>query len=194
MPITACFTCIASIAILLLIPIVPLSLILLDRSKKRAAFTLMGIPVAMLGLSVLSTIVVFVLMWQYGIRMSRNPDRLFEDTFGFRPSAETEVVEADCELGMDWEYRAMKFRAPLAVIEKICAGTFTSTDRKTFVSACRGDDLPDRVTSWFLPAVEQADNFYIARPFDKSFSTWNQAVLCYNEKTGIACFHWLGVD
>ncbi len=194
MPITACFACMSFIAVSLLIPIVPISLILLGLERRRAAVTLLGIPAAMIGLSALATIAVFVMMWLYGVRMSRLPDRLFEDTFGFSPPAETEVLEADCRLGMDWEHRAMKCLAPLAVIEKIRGKTFTSTDRETFVSAYRANNLPDRVASWFLPCVEQANHLYIAKPFDKSFSTWNQAVLCYNEQTGIACFHWLGAD
>lgn len=194
MPITACFACMTFVAVFLLIPIVPISLILLGLERKRAAITLLGIPATMIGLSVLATISVFVLMWLYGVRMSRDPDHLFEDTFGFSPPAEAEVLETDCRLGMDWEYRAMKFRAPLTVIKTICGKTFISTDRETFISACRGNDVPDRVASWFLPCVEQANHFYIAKPFDKSFSTWNQAVLCYDEKTGVACFHWFGAD
>jgi hypothetical protein len=54
--------------------------------------------------------------------------------------------------------------------------------------------FPNAVRLWSLPAVENADCFYLAKPFDHSFSMVNEAILCYSEKTGIACFHWSGVD
>jgi len=193
MPITFLFTCMMFFALSLLIPVLPFSLILFGLGRRRAAMTLLGIPVGMIALSALCTISVFVMMWQYGVRMSQDPDRLFEDTFGFWPRNKTEALEAYCGPGLDSECRALKFRAPSAVITEICGKRFTSTDRETFISAYP-KDLPDRVASWFLPCVEQGDHFYIAKPFDGSFSTWNQAILCYNEKTGIACFYWLGAD
>jgi hypothetical protein len=90
----------------------------------------------------------------------------------------------------------MKFRAPPDAIERMCRGRFTPSDRETFVRAYgrEWNDLPESVRSWFLPAVERADHFYTAKPFDRSYTTHNEAVLCYDEKTGMACFHWLGID
>ncbi|MEN6424121.1 MAG: hypothetical protein ABFE13_02065 [Phycisphaerales bacterium] len=196
MPITVCFECMLFLGALLLIPILPIALILLGSGRRRVAITLLGLPLGMIALSVLLTVLVLVAMWHYGIRMSRNPAHLFEDTFGFEPAPEIEVLEGYCEPGLDSEMRAMKFRAPAAVLKRMCAGRFAPSNRETFVTACGGEwnNLPSRVRSWLVPAVEQADRFYIANPFDDSFSMHNEAVLCYNEPTGIACFHWVGVD
>ena len=82
------------------------------------------------------------------------------------------------------------------MIDRICAGKFALSNRQTCERAYKdnADNLPDRVRSWSLPAVENADRFYLAKPFDASFSLVNEAILCYSEKTGIACFHWSGMD
>ena len=41
--------------------------------------------------------------------------------------------------------------------------------------------------------LRQAGRFYIAAVFDKSFGR-SEAVVCYDEKTQTAYFHWVGVD
>ncbi len=196
MPITACFSCFALLGLLLLILVAPASVVLLLGGEKRAALRVLRVPVGMIGLSVLATAVVLVLMWLYGVRLSRNPARLFESTFGFTPPPSIELLEAYAELGVDWENRAMMFRAPKDVIDRICAGKFTLSDRKTCTQVYwdNAHNLPGPVRLWSLPAIENADRFYLAKPFDDSFSLVNEATLCYSEKTGIACFHWTGVD
>lgn len=85
MPITACFLALAFLAVILLIPIAPISLILRRRGRRRIAMALLGLPVGLIVLSALSTVFVLVAMWQYDARMSRNPVRLFESTFGRSP-------------------------------------------------------------------------------------------------------------
>jgi hypothetical protein len=194
MPMTACFACMTVLAMLSLVPILPISLFLLSTGRKRAAIKLLGLPIGVIVLSALLTAFVLVGMWHYGVRMSGNPVRLFEDTFGFEPAPEIEVLEGYCEPGIESESRVMMFRAPADVLQKICTSRFAPSDREAFVQSYRGDrnNLPDHVRWWFLPAVEQADRFYIANPFDDSFSLHNEAVLCYSEQTGVACFHWVG--
>ena len=90
----------------------------------------------------------------------------------------------------------MTFRAPKDVIDRICAGKFALSDRKTCTGAYQDNahNLPDRVQLWARPAVENADRFYLAKPFDDSFSLVNEAILCYSEETGVGCFHWSGMD
>ena len=196
MPITACFLIMAFLAMILLIPIVPISLILWHRGRRRIAMTLLSLPVGLIVLSALLTVLVLVAMWQYDVRMSRNSVRLFENTFGFHPTPGIEVLEGYCGSGLDSETRAMRFRAPAEAIARITSSRFVACDREVFMRAYQssGHNLPQRVQSWFVPAAEGADRFYLARPFDKSFTTSNEAILCYQEKTGIACFHWIGLD
>lgn len=196
MPITACFLVMAFLAMILLIPIVPISLILRHRGRRRIAMTLLGLPVGLIVLSALLTVLILVTMWRYDVRMSRNPVRLFESTFGFHPTPGIEVLEGYCGSGLDSETRAMRFRAPPEAIARITSGRFVACDRGLFMKTYHssGHNLPQRVQSWFVSAAEGADRFYLARPFDKSFTTSNEAILCYEEKGGIACFHWFGVD
>jgi|GEM_PF-5652935 len=85
MPITACFLIMAFLAMILLIPIVPISVILRHRGRKRIAMALLSLPVGMIVLSALLTVLVLVATWQYDARMSRNPVRLFESTCGRSP-------------------------------------------------------------------------------------------------------------
>lgn len=196
MPITACFLIMAFLAMILLIPIVPISLILRHRGRKRIAMALLSLPVGMIVLSALLTVLVLVATWRYDVRMSRNPVRLFENTFDFHPTPGIEVLEGYCGSGLDSETRAMRFRAPPEAIARITSPRFVACDREVFMRTYRssGHNLPQRVQSWFVSAAEAADHFYLAKPFDKSFTTSNEAILCYQEKTGIACFHWIGLD
>jgi hypothetical protein len=196
MPITFLFSCLGFFGLLLLVPAVPISVVLLARKKKRKALTVLCIPGGMIALAILLPLVLFVMAERHNRLMSAQPDRLFELTFAFWPSPQTEMLAGYYELGMDYEERALQFRAPADVIDRICGRRFVITGRDTFVTAYGGEwnHLPDKVRSWFLPAVEQADCFYIAEPFDDSFSTYNRALLCYNRQTSIACFHWMGGD
>ncbi len=196
MPITALFDCFTLLGLFLLMLVAPASVVLLLGGEKRAALRVLRIPAGIIGLSVLATILVLVMMWLYGVRLSRNPACLFEVTFGFTPPPGTELLETYAELGVDWENRVMTFRAPKDVIDRICAGKFALSGRKTCTEAYRDNahNLPDPVRLWSLPAVENADRFYFAKPFDNSFSLVNEAILCYSEKTGVAYFHWVGVD
>lgn len=196
MPITCLFSCLGVFGLLLLVPAVPTSVVLLARKKKRKALTVLCIPGGMIALAVLLPLVLFVLAERHNRLMSAQPDRLFEMTFAFWPPSQTEVLEGYYELAVDSLEKDLQFRAPRDVIDRICGRRFIACDRKTFVTAYGGEwnHLPDKVRSWFLPAVEQADCFYIAEPFDDSFCTYNRALLCYNRQTGVACFHWMGGD
>lgn len=196
MPITFVLVCLCLLGFLLLVPAVPVSLILLACKRKWCSLVVLCIPGAMIAMSVLLTVTVFVGEELHSRVASAQPNRLFETTFGFKPDPQTHVLAAHHRTGMDSATTTMEFRTTPAVIEKIVAGKFVLADRETFVRTHGGDrnNLPERVRSYLLPTVEDAYRFYIAKPFDKSFTTANEAILCYDEKTGIACFHWMGVD
>jgi hypothetical protein len=196
MPITFVFSCFALFGLLLLVPAVPIAVVCLARKKKRKALTVLCIPGGMIALAVLLPLVLFVLAERHNRLMSAQPDRLFEMTFAFWPPSQAEVLEGYYELAVDSLEKDLQFRAPQEVIDRICGQRFIACDRGTFVTAYGGEwnHLPDKVRSWFLPAVEQADCFYIAEPFDDSFRTYNRALLCYNRQTGVTCFHWMGGD
>ena len=196
MPITALCSCSVLLGLLLLIVVAPAAGVLLLAGERRAALKVLCVPASIVVMSILATALILGMMLLYGVRLSRNPARLFEITFGFTPPPGTEMLEAHAELGGDWENRVMTFRAPKDVIDRICAGRFTRSDKEICTGAYRSDahNLPQAVRLWSLPAIENADRFYLAKPFDHSFSTVNEAILCYSAKTGVACFHWVGLD
>jgi hypothetical protein len=195
MPITGLCACSVLVGLILLVPAVPISLILLGAGKKRLVVALVSIPAAMIGLSMLLTAVVLALLWLCGHTMSAHPDRLFEITFGFRPAPETCVLEGYHELGQDYAETVMKFRTTRDVVDRIVADKFVPGDRQACTRLCEDarDNLPQRVRSWFLPPSEEAARWYIAEPFEGRFGH-DEAVLCYDEQTQIAYFHWFGVD
>jgi hypothetical protein len=194
MPITACFSCFGLLGLLLLVPAAVASVFLLLREKKRAALAVVGIPVGMIVISILLTLMVFATAKLHSRTMSRHPNRLFRVTFGSSPPPGTSVLEAYHESIMDYGTTVMKFRTTQDVIDKITSRNFTRGDKKAFLQSygSNAHNLPEGVRSWFLPA-EQADQFYIALVFDKSFGR-SEAVLCYEEKTQTAYFHWIGID
>jgi len=196
MPIPALCSCSILLGLLLLMLVAPAAGVLLLAGERRAALKVLCVPASMVGMSILATALILGMMLLYGVRLSRNPARLFEITFGFTPPPGTEMLEAHAELGGDWENRVMTFRAPKDVIDRICAGRFTLSDRTTCTGVYQSNasNLPDSVRLWSWAAIGNADHFYLAKPFDHSFSTVNEALLCYSEETGVACFHWVGLD
>ena len=196
MPITFVFSCFALFGLLLLVPAVPIAVaLLLLGKKKRAALTVLCIPGGMIVMSILLTLLVFAGAELHSRITSARPDHLFRVTFGFTPPSDTCVLEAYHESIMDFGTTVLEFRTTRDVIDRITSRSFTRSDGATFVQACGADEhnLPDRVRSWFLPTAAEADQFYVAKPFDKSFAS-SEAVLSYNEKTQVAYFHWVGVD
>jgi len=196
MPITFVLVCLFFLGLVSLVPAAPITLILFICKRRLHALVALSIPAGMMVLSVLLIVMLFVTEELHSRVTSAQPNRLFETTFGFKPDPQTQVLASYHRMGMDSATTAMEFRTTSTVIERIVAGRFALANRETFVRAYGGDrsNLAEQVRSWFLPTVEQADHFYIATPFDDSFSTHNEAILCYSEKTGIACFHWLGID
>jgi hypothetical protein len=195
MPITALFSCCAFLGVLLLIPAVPVSVALLLSNRKRKALALLCVPVGMIVLSGLLTFLVFAGAERHSRIMSEHPEYLFRVTFCFPPPPETSVLEAYHYSVMDFATTVMKFRTTRDVIDRIIGHQFRRSERAAFVLECGYDEhnLPSHVRSWFLPAAEEADQFYTASPFGESFAR-TKAVLAYNEKTQIAYFHWVGVD
>jgi ABC-type transport system involved in cytochrome c biogenesis permease subunit len=194
MPITFVFSCFALFGLLLLIPAVPISVALLLTKKKRAALVVLCIPIGMIVMSILLTLLVFAGAELHSRIMSARPAHLFRVTFGFQPPPDTCVLEAYHQSIMDYGMTVLKFRTTQEVIDRITSRNFTRGDKEAFLRSYGSNEhnLAEGVRSWFLPAAE-ADQFYMAKPFDKSFAS-NEAVLSYNEKTQVACFHWVGVD
>ncbi|MCX5646990.1 MAG: hypothetical protein NTZ17_20265 [Phycisphaerae bacterium] len=195
MPITFAFSCFALFGLLLLVPAVPVCVALLLGKRKRPALAVVCVPAGMIVMSILLTLLVFAGAELHSRIMSARPAHLFQVTFGFQPPSDTCVLEAYHESIMDYATTLMKFRTSQDVMDRIASRNFTRTDKATFVQECGGDEhnLPARVWSWFLPAAEETDRFYVAEPFDESFAR-TKAVLSYNEKTQVAYFHWAGVD
>ncbi len=195
MPITCMFAFLAMLGVFLLVPAVPVCVILLVSRKKKPALVVLGVPVGLIALSVLWTLLIFAGAELQSRILSARPRVLFKVTFGFKPSAETRVLEAYHHGVMDYATTVMKFRTTRETVDRITARHFIRCDRTTFVQAYGGnsDNLPQRVRSWFLPPEEQADLFFIANAFRASYAH-SEAVLCYDEKTQIAYFHWVGLD
>jgi len=195
MAITGLFSCFALLGLLLLIPTLPVSVVLLLGGEKRAALRILCVPVGMIVLSILLTSALFAALWLCSHSMSSHPDRLLKMTFGFEPPPETCFLEAYHELGQDYAETVMKFRTTRDVVDRIVADKFVPGDRQACTRLCEHarDNLPQRVRSWFLPPSEEAARWYIAEPFEGRFGH-DEAVLCYDEQTQIAYFHWFGVD
>jgi hypothetical protein len=127
--------------------------------------------------------------------ISARPNLLFRQTFGFQPPAQTRVLEAYHKGGMDYATTVMEFTATMDTIDRITAHNFAAIDRTTFLSSYQGNahNLPRRVQSWFLSLQEDPKRFYMARQFGGAFGH-SEAILCYDEQTGLAHFHWVGLD
>lgn len=195
MPVTFLFSCLGLLGLLLFVPAVPTSIALLAAKRKLPALVILCIPGAIIVLSVGLTAMVFAGARLHSLGMSARPNHLFRATFGFKPPPQTTVIEAHHETIMDYGTTVMRFQTAPDVMERIVARGFTACDRESFVREYRGNghNLPQRIQSWFPPAVEQAHRFYIAETFDRSFGC-SRAILCYDEDARIAYFHWVGID
>lgn len=193
MPITFILVGLGFLGLLLFVPAVPISVVLLAARKKLAALIVFCIPCGVIVLSIALIAMVFAAAKLHSFTMSARPNRLFAVTFGFKPPPQTSVLEAQHRSVMDHGTTAMKFQTTPDVIERIVARGFVPGDRDSFMRMLRSNDLPQHIQRWFLPEVQQTDHFYVTKAFERSFAI-SEAVLCYNEKTGIACFHWVGMD
>ena len=195
MPITFVFMLFAFLGAVLLVPAAVASPILWAAGKKRHALVVVSIPIGMIAVSALLTMWVFVMAELDSRIASARPNHLFKVTFGFKPPAQTRILEAYHKTLMDYGTTVMKFSTTGDVIDKIVARSFVLSDRKALVSAYTGNshNLPKRVQSWFSLPDTPTGSFYVANPFDNSFA-YSEAVLWYDDQTQIACFHWVGAD
>ena len=196
MPITFIFACLFQLGIILAVPLIPVSIILLILKMKKAALCVFLLPVGILAFSVGMTLFIFGLMYLHNFKLNLQPSRIFNDTFGFKPDKQTEILEAYTEHGLDYETTSVKFRTTKDTIDRIVRDGFNPISAETFERKCDSNRrrLPARIRAWFTPSYEKPNFFYLAEPFNNTFSTANEAILSYNEETGIAYFHWMGAD
>jgi hypothetical protein len=196
MPITFIFACLFYLGIILAVPLIPASIILFILKMKKTALCVFLFPVGILAFSVSMTLLTFGLMYLHNFKLNLQPSRIFNDTFGFQPDKQTEILEAYTEHGLDYEKASIKFKTTKETIDKIARDRFNTAPLETFKKKCDSNrrSLPPRIRAWFTPGYEKPNLFYLAEPFNNTFSTANEAVLCYNEQTGIAYFHWAGCD
>jgi hypothetical protein len=196
MPITFIFAALFFLGIILAVVLVPVSIILLILKMKKAALCVFLFPVGILAFSVGMTLFIFGHMYLHNFKLNLQPSRIFNDTFGFKPDKQTEILEAYTEHGLDYETTLIKFRTTKDTIDKIVRDRFDAVPSETFKKkyGANRHNLLGRVRAWFSPSYEKPNLFYIAEPFNNSFSNVNEAILCYNEETGIAYFHWSGLD
>jgi hypothetical protein len=195
MPITFVLVLFTFLGVLLLVPALLAFAILLATGRNHAALVVISLPLDMIGLSLVLIAGIFIMAGLNSRVMSARPTYLFETTFGFKPLAQTCVLEAYHETIMDYGTTVMKFNTTRDIINKIVTHNFVSSDRETFLSAYNHnrDNLPDHVRSWFSLPDTQTEQFYVAEAFDKSFGS-SEAILCHDEETQTAYFHWIGVD
>ena len=195
MPNACVFICLALPGVVLLAPALIIAAVVRRGGRKRVATAIAAIPLGMIGLAALFTILTLALSWFYGIHMSSHPDLLFKKTFQFAPPSETQVLNGYCDLGSDFGMTVLKFRTTKDVIDKIIAGRFTRSDRRT----CLWDhengysNMPENVLSWFLPPQVSSIDWYTMKGFDGTFGH-DEAILGYDKDTQTAYFYWCGVD
>jgi len=196
MPITFIFAGFLLLGIILAVPLIPLSIVLFIIKKKKTALVIFMIPVGLLVIYVGMNLLLFGLIWVHDFKMNMQPTRIFNSMFGFEPGEQTEVLEAYVENGLDYETTLIKFRTTKDTIDKIIHDRFNTIPLETFKKkySSNSHDLPGRVRAWFTPSSEKPNLFYLAEPFNNLFGNVNEAILCYNEETGIAYFHWIGLD
>jgi hypothetical protein len=187
--------------VILLVALIPVSVVLLITGKKKAALITIGTPIAAIVCSVLGTIFLMVslstLAHIHSFRASLFPRSVFRATFGFKPPPQTEVLKAHRYEFLDYATTVIKFKATKDVIDGITADEFVETDRATFMTSYRANEhnLPANVRSWFLQPHEHPDRYYMARSLNGiRLSIGAQAILCYDEESGIAYFHLVDVD
>jgi hypothetical protein len=195
MPITFVLVPLVFLGVLLLVPASLAFVILLATGKKRAALAVISLPLGIVGLSLLLIVGVFITAGLNNRVVSARPTYLFRTTFGFKPPAQTRVLEVYHRTIMDYGTTVMTFSTTRDVIDKIVARNFTPSDRETVLRVYNRnrDNLPGQVESWFSLPSTQTGRFYVAEAFDKSFAR-SEAILCYDEETQTAYFHWVGLD
>ena len=204
MPFTFIFAVLFILGIILAALLIPVSIVLFVflfvlKKKKTALFVFLFVfllPVWLLFFSVFMPLYISGHMWINDLTISRLPTYVFITKFGFNPDEQTEVLEAYVASGFDSERTLIKFRTTKETIDKIVHDKFNAIPSETLkgIHVVNRSNLPERVQAWFTPSYEKPNQFYLAEPFDNSFSNVNEAILCYNEETGIAYFQWIGFD
>ncbi len=196
MPITFIFAGLLFLGIILAVSLIPVSIVLLILKKKMMALMLFIIPVSLIVISISLTLLIFSRIWLNDFIVNLQPSHIFKATFGLSPDAQTEVLQAYTKSGLDYETTVIKFKSTKEIVDKITNCKFCKADRETFMRIYKSkhNNLPDHVREWFTPTSDSPNLFYIAEPYNNSFGTVNEAILCYNEDSGIAYFHWVGLD
>jgi len=196
MPITFIFACLFIFGIMLAALLIPVSIVLFVLKKRKIALLVFLLPVCLLIFSVCMPILIFGRIWINDLTMNMRPTHTFSVTFGFKPNKQTEVLETYVENGLDYGTALIKFRTAKDTIDKIVQNRFNPITSETFQKKYSSSrhNLPAHVQEWFNPDYNKPNLFYLAEPFNNSFITVYKAILCYNEETEVAYFHWIGLD
>ena len=195
MPITFLFACLFFFGIILAVLLIPVSIVLFVLKKRKTALFVFLIPVCLLIYSVGMPLVIFGSIWVHDVTINVQPTRIFITTFGFKPDGQTEILETYVKSGLDFGTTLIKFKTTRETIDKIAQNKFHPITSGTFQEKLSyRHNFPEHVRQWFTPGYNKPNLFYVAEPFNNSFSNVNEAILCYNEETGIAYFKWVGLD
>jgi hypothetical protein len=195
-PVTLVFIFLFFFGIILTALLIPTSIVLFVLTKKKKALLVLLLPVCLLIFSVCMPLFIFGCIWIHDVALNMQPTRTFNATFGFKPDKQTEILETYVKNGLDYKTTLIKFRTTEGTIDKIVQNRFEPVSSETFQEKYRSNrhNLPNHVQGWFTPDYDKPNLCYLAEPFDNSFSNVNAAILCYNEQTQIAYFHWIGLD
>lgn len=195
MPITFLFVCLFFFGIILAVFLIPVSIILLVFKEKKAALLVFLLPVCLLLFSVLMPLIIFGSIGFHNLKMNVRPIHTFNTTFGFLPNEQTEILGSYVNNGLDFGTTLIKFKTTRETIDKIVQKKFHPITSETFQEKLSyRNNFPEHVREWFKPDLEKSNLFYLTEPFQNTFSNVNEAILCYDEETGIAYFKWVGLD
>lgn len=119
------------------------------------------------------------------------PGHVFESSFGFAPTPDvTELKGVKSTFG-DSDSAYLRFRANKQTIERIIGSRFFETDENGFRN--RAASALNSAPSYWRPFEGKPTRFYETYGFNGEFGSSN-AILCYDESSGIAHFYWIGAD
>jgi hypothetical protein len=152
--------------------------------KKRNSKTLKLIGGVPLGIG-LSLFIAFFSFAGVHLILICFPSYVFSDAFGFKPPLEISGLQSR----VHYDDTYIQFKAPPGVVKKILTADFCEIDRKSFEESLGGNVSglgapPD----WWKPFNGKPKKFY------ENKHLINDAVLSYDELTGVVHFYWLHID
>ncbi|HEV2801339.1 MAG TPA: hypothetical protein VGW12_12620 [Pyrinomonadaceae bacterium] len=115
------------------------------------------------------------------------PGSVFQLSFGFSPPPDVTELKGRRTIFGDAGDIYLRFKADKTTVERIISARFQEH---------AGSLLPDALTGtpdYWKPVRTASTRYFRADHFDDSFAS-SQAILIYDEATGVVHFHWSGVD